>query len=105
MARQGYAMAELDHLLPRAKYQEFADRSENFVLSCRTCNGVKSDFDPLNGETISAEFSLSQSRAKLLQKTRSVISERMLNYNQDWRQATKILHSIWWEHGNHDETG
>ena len=36
---------DIDHLLPR-KYTELLHAEWNLVLSCRACNGLKSNFDP-----------------------------------------------------------
>lgn len=44
-----YFSADIDHLLPKSRYPEFKSWGENWVLSCRACNAMKSkmDIDPL----------------------------------------------------------
>ena len=45
--------AQLDHLVPRAKYRELEYVEENWVLACSLCNQLKHGFDPwkeLNGD-------------------------------------------------------
>ena len=42
----------IDHLLPQVDYPELKDHLENKVLSCRSCNSIKSDWDPNDGHVI-----------------------------------------------------
>ena len=43
--RLGYAVGELDHLLPKSKYKDLANCSDNWVLSCKLCNTIKHTLD------------------------------------------------------------
>lgn len=98
MSRQGYAIAEIDHLLPRSKFAELSDNKQNHVLSCSTCNGVKKDESPLNkdkGEV--ANQMLEENRCELILRARKYIADKMEDYDEDWRKATRILHRVWWE--------
>lgn len=52
---------QLDHLLPKSKYKEYAALPANLVLSCFTCNQIKRNFDPL--------AKLPEVRAKISPKT------------------------------------
>lgn len=94
MSRQGYASAELDHLLPQSKYKEYVSDNRNLVLSCRTCNGVKGSVDLL-GTNEDAEEALSD-RELLVNRARRDIAGKMALYDENWRRATDILHSVWW---------
>lgn len=40
-----YQLWCLDHLLPQVHYPELIDHPENHILACRSCNGIKADFD------------------------------------------------------------
>ncbi len=95
MNRQGYASAELDHLLPKSTYRRYASDPRNLVLACRTCNGVKRDAVIL-GEGENAEDCLAEKREELIGRARKLIARRMGEYDKDWRRATEILHDCWW---------
>lgn len=95
MSRQGYAIAEIDHLLPKSEFEEHLLEECNFVLSCRPCNGVKRDVSVLKpGET--AEEMLTHHRLKLIERVRRHISKEMKQYNKNWRRVTEVLHEVWW---------
>lgn len=96
MSRQGYASAQLDHLLPQSKYPKFNDDVRNLVLACSTCNGIKSNFDPLDSGDDPSD-ALDKSHDKLVWRSRAKIRNQMEQKHDDlWRKATKILFSVWW---------
>ena len=46
--RLGYASANVDHLLPKEKYDDhIIERQENCILSCSCCNSTKGRHDIL----------------------------------------------------------
>ena len=94
MSRQGYAIAEIDHLLPKSEFQSLSDEL-NFVLSCRPCNGVKRDRSVLNPDE-TAEEMLREHRSELIERVREDIAEQMKQYNKNWRRVTEVLHEVWW---------
>ena len=47
--RQGYATAQIDHLLPQACYPSLKDTADNWVLSCSLCNHTKRDWGSARG--------------------------------------------------------
>jgi 5-methylcytosine-specific restriction endonuclease McrA len=97
MDRFGYAVAELDHILPSSKHA-VADMDKNLALACRTCNGVKGNWSPLEGASDEeAMKSLAQDRQVLIASSRKYIADKMNRYDGDWRKATEILHGLWWD--------
>lgn len=97
MSRQGYAIAEIDHLLPRSKFAELSDIKQNHVLSCSTCNGTKKDWSPLKEGETDEQMLEGKNRSKLILRASKYIADKMETYDEDWRKATRILHRVWWE--------
>ena len=95
--RLGYAAANVDHLLPKKKYDDHInERKKNWVLCCSCCNSTKKAHDILrDGED--AEDMLKNKRTELITRARAYIADRMRDYDRDWRRATEILSKIWWE--------
>ena len=101
MNRQGYASAELDHLLPRSQFPELSSDLVNLVLCCRTCNGVKGNWSDFQ-ESEAGKKSLKDNRRELIAQAREHISKKMIEYNNEWRKATRILHEVWWKSEKND---
>ncbi|MCY4059499.1 MAG: HNH endonuclease [Gammaproteobacteria bacterium] len=96
--RQGYATAQIDHLLPQSRYCEYKNCPDNWVLSCYLCNQTKRDWDPLKdrpGEDHpSAILKDDQRRADLIAEVRAHISERRAaerGTDWEWRTVEQIL--------------
>ena len=90
--RLGYAVQETDHLLPQSKrkYAAFNEDVRNAVLSCRLCNGIKSDFDPLEcGEC--AETMLAKRRDELIDRSRNRIAHGRKCYDRQWRRLREVV--------------
>lgn len=96
MSRQGYAIAEIDHLLPKSKYPEYSTNINNLVLSCRTCNGIKRNENILCSGELPDLVTDQGKRSELIQRSRNFISKKMGQYDETWRKATEILHEVWW---------
>ncbi len=93
MDRLGYAVAELDHIIPQSKLGP--DSGHNIALACRLCNIVKSGWTPVE-EGESATELLANDRALLVQRVRERIARKMESHDESWRKATEILHRMWW---------
>ncbi len=83
--RLAYACAEIDHLLPRAKYSEhITGKPENFVLSCSLCNGAKRDTSVLlEGEN--PELMLAEARTELINRAKKGIEIKLQKPNEMWK--------------------
>jgi hypothetical protein len=68
--------AQLDHLLPKAKYPEYRENEDNWILACFCCNQIKRKFDPCDKlsedrkSALSPE-TLSEYRAELIEICRA----------------------------------
>ncbi|MEJ2633626.1 MAG: hypothetical protein P8011_07070 [Acidihalobacter sp.] len=96
MSRAGYAIAEIDHLLPQSLFHEHVIDERNFALSCRICNGAKGNVSLLR-ENENAKDMLTNQRAKLIERAREHIADYMKDYDKNWRRATEILEGVWWK--------
>lgn len=85
--RLGFATLQWDHLLPQAHYPEHANDSENIVLSCHLCNGLKRDYDPSVGE---AQM-LKDDKPQLIENARAYVGERRRTVDEEWRAARRIV--------------
>ncbi|WP_353177673.1 HNH endonuclease [Salinisphaera sp. T5B8] len=101
MARQGYAIQEIDHLVPRSSNPALADHPLNQVLCCRVCNGVKGHFHPAGAGEIEREQFNEQQRREFLSIAREHIASKMHRYDESWRKATQLLQEVWWKHGKY----
>ena len=70
-----YFFSHSDHLLPQSKYPQLSTTPSNRVLSCKSCNTIKSDWDPNSNNGIVIEPTRSQltseERSKLIATTRA----------------------------------
>ena len=93
--RQGYATAQIDHLLPQASYPEYTDEQDNWVLSCNLCNHTKRDWDPLKDRRAANPLVLLRDdklRARLIAGCRTHIrNQRAEEVDEEWRTVKKIL--------------
>lgn len=91
--RLGYATAQIDHLLPQARYPDQADCEDNWVLSCALCNHTKSDWDPLDpDEKHDARQALERQRAELIRRAKCYIElRRMEAVDREWRTVRSVL--------------
>ena len=86
--RLGYAVGEMDHLLPRAQHPQLVDCPDNWILSCRLCNSVKRDWDPAPG--LPAD-QLRNRRDEFVKAARAYIYEQRVTYDHDWLKVRKIM--------------
>ncbi|MGH8461899.1 MAG: HNH endonuclease [Stenotrophobium sp.] len=92
--RLGYACAQIDHLLPRSRFPEAVwGMSENFVLACSLCNGVKRDEVVLQKGEV-PEAMLSENRKKLVDRAKNYIDSKLQSANDKWRQAQAIFSTL-----------
>ena len=92
--RLGYACAQIDHLLPRAKYPEqITGMQQNFVLSCSLCNGLKRD-DPILKTGEDPETMLINERDELIDRAKKVIADKLQEPNRHWNQAITIFKDL-----------
>ncbi len=89
--RLGYACAQIDHLLPRAKYsQQITDKQENYVLSCSLCNGLKRDESILKPDE-DPETMLDHEKEELIKRAKTFIEEKIQEPDELWNQAKAIF--------------
>ena len=96
MSRQGYAISEIDHLLPRSTFLKLESEPNNHVLFSRKCNGVKSTFNPLEesgikDHKVAKQMLEGEERSELMDRARAKIAERMEEHDKVWREVTEIL--------------
>ena len=92
--RLGYACAQIDHLLPRAKYSDdITGTEENFVLSCSLCNGLKRDAPILEPEE-NPESMLKSHRDELIARSIKIIKEKLREPDNYWDQAKIIFKEL-----------
>ena len=73
-----YMAGVLDHLIPTASLSENTD--ENKVLSCATCNTLKGNHDPRQGESgVAKEQLIERARARVFE-CRAEKARDFLNY-------------------------
>lgn len=90
--RLGHEVAVVDHLLPKSEHQDLEDCSENWVLSCRFCNTVKSRWDPVKDEPQGTRESLRDNRERLIDKVRAYIyGKRAKGHDPVWLRARRIM--------------
>ena len=99
--RQGYATAQIDHLLPQSCYGGYKDCPDNWVLSCYLCNQTKRDWDPLKGrrdEDPKAILKDDERRAELIAEVRAHIVKRRKKpddngkcIDKEWLTVKQIL--------------
>ena len=92
--RLRYAVGELDHLLPKAKYPDLEDETDNWVLACRLCNTIKGRHDLSEGMTVTKE-SLNGDRPVLIAKARKFIyGKRADGPDTAWIEVKGIMDMI-----------
>lgn len=94
--RLGYAVGQIDHLLPKSKYPQYEHNSDNLILTCSSCNGVKHDFDPISPSENDEEM-LKNHRQELIDRVRQYLRVKFQQYDKDWHTALDILGDLWWE--------
>ena len=92
--RLGYAVGELDHLLPKKKHPEVEHCPDNWVLSCRLCNVTKGQEDvsqSRTGKHVTPGF-VRRNREILLTDARGhIYARRAENHDPAWLQARAIM--------------
>ncbi|KPK48103.1 MAG: hypothetical protein AMS22_15850 [Thiotrichales bacterium SG8_50] len=83
--------AQVDHLLPKSRYPEYADTEANYVLSCYCCNQIKRDFDPLNARPELKEAALDKCRDALIEVCRQYIGERLEKKRKILKESRAIV--------------
>lgn len=93
--RQGYATAQIDHLLPKACYPACKDEPDNWVLSCSLCNHTKSDWHPFEKQGCEDPVALLKDEAQrsdLITKAQEYIQcRRAEKVDHEWRKTREIL--------------
>lgn len=90
-SRAGYSSMETDHLLPRTKYSEYAENEMNWGLACRSCNSMKRDYDPLEGEVLAAEQMLREQRLELIYRVKKYLHDRVSAREKEWYRVKHII--------------
>ena len=97
--RQGYATAQIDHLLPQACYPDLEGTPDNWVLSCSLCNHTKRDWDPLEGkggEDAGVVLADDRRRGELIAAAREYIeNRRAMKVDKEWNEVRGIIASNW----------
>ena len=91
--RLGYAVREMDHLLPQRHYPRLAEHPDNLIYSCRLCNGIKGDWDPALPGVELPEDHLQDHRDGLVMRARAHIYEARAIYDHEWIKVMKIKDS------------
>jgi len=86
--------AQLDHLLPKAKYPHLKDSPKNWVLSCYPCNQIKRAFDPweklMGKEKSPKEINIDQNRKALTKECREYINAQ----KKEWKVTLEKVIAI-----------
>lgn len=88
--RLGYAVIELDHLLPKGSHPELENCSDNWVASCGVmCNRTKGDWSPV--EPRITEEELNDHRDEFVQAARAYIYQQRVNQDHYWLDVIRIM--------------
>ncbi len=89
VTRLGYSSIVMDHLLPTAIYPAFEKNIENHVLSCASCNWMKSKYDPLfNGES---DEDMLQKRDILIERCRNHLKPKIDARYNEWKSIKNLI--------------
>lgn len=83
----------VDHLLPQVRYPELSDRIENKVLACKSCNCIKSAYDPDPDKSIYAgngRLTMEQ-RERLLKSAKQYVQKEKGRLEEVFRQELALL--------------
>ena len=88
--------AQIDHVLPKSKYKEFAELPNNRVLSCFCCNQIKGPFDPLDKMPLDIKSKLSagtfkEYRQRLIEVCRNYIKPLLDKKGEILKQSISII--------------
>ena len=87
----GYDTAHKDHLLPMKLYPELGDNSDNWVLSCYSCNIVKGTFNCLDkDESPEDMINQEQKRAELIERVKKEIKAKLEEREKHWKKVRDI---------------
>ena len=81
-----YYAGMIDHLLPQAKYPQFTEDEDNYVLACAACNSVKKVWDPLGAGEDPVDM-LKNHRDKLVERVRR-------EFESKWDENEKIRRGV-----------
>jgi hypothetical protein len=70
-----YQYWTIDHILPQAKYPDFAATKWNWALCCRECNALKGQYDPSVAEELALPTP-EQHRAIWVERSRREIEKK-----------------------------
>jgi hypothetical protein len=87
-----YAMGTIDHLLPRSSYPDFEDHTDNHVLACLRCNGLKSGFCGLRHGEDPLDMITKRKRA-LVERAREHLDALRPRVDDEWRTVCDIIRS------------
>lgn len=94
MTSLGYYCSKYDHLLPVSKYKNVSGDENNLVLSCKLCNHLKNNFDPLEPyeedqcKNIIAD---EKKRAVIIARVQRYIAGKIGKRHAEWWAVRQIL--------------
>ena len=82
--------------MPQVKYPWLKDDRENHILACRSCNSIKSDFDPdPSGEVYSGKAALTmQQRTQLFAIAKAKVCEQMARMDAKFKEEVEFLRPL-----------
>lgn len=88
--RLGFAVMELDHLVPR-RFKDLIDCPDNWVLSCRLCNGIKRTFNPASGYKVTAKLVRDDRDWLITEARKHIYAQRAEKHDPVWLEVRTIL--------------
>ena len=99
--RQSYWSSTIDHLLPKSKYAFLAKDENNYVVTCSSCNNMKSDLDILeHDEKLKSQIEKKghkealadkKLRKAIIKAIRNHLYENIQQRNRDYLDIRKIV--------------
>lgn len=94
MTSLGYSCSEHDHILPVSEYVELSGDENNLVLSCKLCNHLKKNFDPLESHEKNEANNIIADKGKrtvIIEKIQRYIASKIGERHAEWWAARQIL--------------
>lgn len=86
-----YSAMQMDHLLPKSKYPEFEWNTENHVLCCFSCNGMKGNYDPAECLDVPDGMALTAQKVELIRRVKAHLSVRIGKRKAEWEKVAEHI--------------
>ena len=95
-SRSGYSGACIDHLVPSSLMQQsncpdWADKPENIVLCCSSCNSMKHTMDVLEGRDAREILLDPERRESLIEDVRRRLRGKIKARESEWHKVSCIV--------------